>query len=57
MTCPVTNANNGTDWQLFAVVPNAAIPTGDIDDCRSILAITYDWEDTTRAGAAAWEYI
>jgi hypothetical protein len=58
MTCPTIDPNdNSTEWQLYGAVPNADVPSGDVDDCRGILAITYDWDDLTRSGAAAWEYI
>lgn len=53
LACP-TSDNNGTQWQVFADIPNFQAPNGNTDDCLGFqtIATTYNGD-----GPAAWEYI
>jgi hypothetical protein len=49
MACPTDDYQ----WQVFAAMPNATVPSGDVDDCVGFGALTYDYEED---GAAAFQY-
>lgn len=52
MACPTDD----NDWQVFAAMRNATVPSGDVDECVGFGAITYDYSDDEGAGAAAYQY-
>ena len=49
MGCPDKNGN----YQAYAAMANATVPTGCVDDCIGVDAVTLNYTGT---GAAAWEY-
>ncbi len=52
MTCPTPDES----WQVFAAMPNATVPSGNIEDCVGFLAVTSVYNGVN-GGAAAFEYI
>ncbi|KKY15556.1 putativebinding protein [Phaeomoniella chlamydospora] len=50
MACPTTTNN----WQVYAAISNATVPTGNLADCLGFDAVTVDW---TGANPEAWQYV
>ena len=50
MACPTDS--EGTEYKVFAAMPNATVPTGNIANCVGFLAIAPAYDD----GTAAYEY-
>ena len=48
MACP----DEDDEWQVYASMKNATVPSGDVSDCVGFLALTSDYND----GPAAWQY-
>ncbi|KAL3476771.1 hypothetical protein BJX99DRAFT_227284 [Aspergillus californicus] len=49
MACPTDNA----EWQVYAALQNATVPSGDVGDCLGFSAIAVPTNQT----GAAWQYI
>lgn len=56
MACPTVDNSTEPGWQVFAAMPNATVPTGNINDCVGFLAVTSVY-DAENGEAAAFEYI
>ena len=48
MACPTDDE----EWQVYAAMDNATVPSGNVNDCVGFWAITSDWDE----GPAAWQY-
>ncbi|KAN0067165.1 hypothetical protein V8E54_014812 [Elaphomyces granulatus] len=52
IACP-NSKEDPTTWKVFAHIPNAIVPTGDIQDCLPFQAVT----EIFGSPPAAWQYI
>lgn len=52
MACP----NLDRDWQVFAAVQNASVPSGDVRDCLGFEALAIPWDGEGGFDVAAWQY-
>jgi hypothetical protein len=52
IACP-NSKEDPTTWKIFAHIPNAIVPTRDIQDCLPFMAVT----EVFSSPPAAWQYI
>lgn len=57
MACPDSLGAENPDWQVFAAVQNATVPTGDTADCLGFKAMALTYTAPHEDGPVAWQYI
>ena len=57
MACPSSKEVERPEWQVFAAVQNATVPTGNTADCLGFSAMALTFEREHSEGPVAWQYI
>lgn len=56
MACP-SSKDEKPEWQVFAAMRNATVPTGDTKDCLGFSGMASTYDPEPNEGPIAWQYI